>query len=144
MRANLLGRSIVRSVSMTADQEVVPSSFFAHESMRASQQEMIADVLEALSDRGSLLAAAPTGIGKTAAALASALEVANRVHDFSYRPKILFMTGRQSQHKIVVETVRQINSNLPRETPRVKLVDIIGREGTVSYTHLTLPTSDLV
>ena len=129
MRANLLGRSIVRSVSMTADQEVVPSSFFAHESMRASQQEMIADGIEALSERGSLLAAAPTGIGKTAAALASALEVANRVHDFSYRPKILFMTGRQSQHKIVVETVRQINSNLPRETPRVKLVDIIGREG---------------
>ena len=114
---------------MPADQEVVPSSFFAHESMRASQQEMIADGIEALSERGSLLAAAPTGIGKTAAALASALEVANRVHDFSYRPKILFMTGRQSQHKIVVETVRQINSNLPRETPRVKLVDIIGREG---------------
>jgi len=114
---------------MTADQEVVPSQFFAHESMRTSQQEMIADGIEALSEKGSLLAAAPTGIGKTAAALASALEVVNSVHDFLHKPKILFMTGRQSQHKIVVETVRQINSNLPREAPRVKLVDIIGREG---------------
>ena len=114
---------------MTVYQGVVPSPFFAHESMRTSQQEMVADGIEALSERGSLLAAAPTGIGKTAAALASALEVANSVHDFLYKPKILFMTGRQSQHKIVVETVRQINSNLPRETPRVKLVDIIGREG---------------
>ena len=47
--------------------------FFAHENSRSSQREMISDGVRALTDGGFLLAAAPTGIGKTAAALASAL-----------------------------------------------------------------------
>ena len=51
--------------------------FFAHESPRESQKDMIADGINALKDGHFLLAAAPTGIGKTAAALASALKVAN-------------------------------------------------------------------
>ena len=54
------------------------SLFFAHASPRESQIGMIADGIEALKARGFLLAAAPTGIGKTAAALASALNAANQ------------------------------------------------------------------
>ncbi len=103
--------------------------FFAHESPRESQKEMIADGINALKDGRFLLAAAPTGIGKTAAALASALKVANLYSTGSETPKILFLTGRQSQHRIVVDTIREINRRIPQGFSRVKLVDIIGREG---------------
>ena len=41
--------------------------FFAHEVARKSQFEMISDGIDTLAEGGFLLAAAPTGIGKTAA-----------------------------------------------------------------------------
>ncbi|MBJ28788.1 MAG: hypothetical protein CMB61_01850 [Euryarchaeota archaeon] len=103
--------------------------FFAHDSPRESQIGMIADGIKILNDGGFLLAAAPTGIGKTAAALASALRVANLYSISSETPKILFLTGRQSQHRIVVDTIREINRRIPQGFSKVKLVDIIGREG---------------
>ena len=103
--------------------------FFAHDSPRKSQKEMILDGIKVLKDGGYLLAAAPTGIGKTAAALASALRVSNLYRASSETPKILFLTGRQSQHRIVVDTIREINRRIPQGFSKVKLVDIIGREG---------------
>jgi len=103
--------------------------FFAHESPRESQKEMIADGINALKDGHFLLAAAPTGIGKTAAALASALKVANLYSTGSETPKILFLTGRQSQHRIVVDTIREVNRRMSQEFSKMRLVDIIGREG---------------
>ena len=101
--------------------------FFAHEEARRSQIEMISDGVETLSGGGFLLAAAPTGIGKTAAALASALQASFDNNLSPERPKIIFMTGRQSQHRIVVDTVRKINSRIPDGVPKITLVDIIGR-----------------
>ena len=73
--ANLLGRSIGRYETMTA--KVVDSSarYFAHPEVRESQSDMITDGIEALLCEGTLLASAPTGIGKTAASLASAINV---------------------------------------------------------------------
>ena len=103
--------------------------FFAHDSPRESQIAMISDGVKVLRDGGFLLASAPTGIGKTAAALASALSVANLYSTSSETPKILFLTGRQSQHRIVVDTIREINKRIPEGFSKVKLVDIIGREG---------------
>ena len=100
-------------VFMSAGSEVEARLFFAHEQIRDTQKEMVSDGIIALNERGFLLAAAPTGIGKTAAALASAFEVTNFYSASTEMPKILFMTGRQSQHRIVVETVRKINSKLP-------------------------------
>tara|TARA_B100000287_G_scaffold410583_1_gene439190 strand:+ start:878 stop:2878 length:2001 start_codon:yes stop_codon:yes gene_type:complete len=112
---------------MSGDGIVNNGLFFAHESPRESQTGMIADGIEALKDRGFLLAAAPTGIGKTAAALASALNAANQSENAEI-PKIMFLTGRQSQHRIVVDTIREINKRLPTGFARVKVVDIIGRK----------------
>ena len=97
--------------------------FIAHETLRDAQKEMVIDGINALNKQGFLLAAAPTGIGKTAASLASSIEVAR-----SNQNQILFLTGRQSQHKIVIETVRSINSNLEKGISEVKVVDLIGRE----------------
>ena len=107
--------------------------FFAHEVARKSQFEMISDGIDTLTEGGSLLAAAPTGIGKTAAALASALQASFDNNLTTEKPKIIFMTGRQSQHRIVVDTVRQINSRIPDGIPKISLVDIIGREGMCEY-----------
>ena len=102
--------------------------FFAHDEMRKSQKEMISDGIEMLKGRGFLLAAAPTGIGKTAAALASSLAVTNLYNTNPIIPKILFLTGRQSQHRIVVETVKEINNRIPHGFSKIRLVDIVGRE----------------
>jgi len=113
---------------MSAEGVSSSSLFFAHESPRESQIGMISDGIDALKNRGFLLAAAPTGIGKTAAALASALNAANQSGNAEI-PKIMFLTGRQSQHRIVVDTIREINKRLPPGFSRVKVVDIIGREG---------------
>jgi DNA excision repair protein ERCC-2 len=86
---------------------------------------MIREARESLRNKGHHLAAAPTGIGKTAASIAAALEVAM---NSSVKPHILFLTGRQSQHKIVIDTVRKINSRLENNFRDIKVVDIIGRE----------------
>tara|TARA_Y100000589_G_scaffold60118_1_gene50890 strand:- start:12795 stop:14720 length:1926 start_codon:yes stop_codon:yes gene_type:complete len=94
---------------------------------------MIADGVRALTSGGFLLAAAPTGIGKTAAALASALHSSFDNHISPDRANIIFMTGRQSQHKIVVDTVRKINNRIPDGFPKISLVDIIGREGMCDH-----------
>tara|TARA_B100000686_G_scaffold274963_1_gene293278 strand:+ start:3239 stop:5239 length:2001 start_codon:yes stop_codon:yes gene_type:complete len=113
---------------MSHEGEVNADLFFAHDSPRESQREMISDGIEALKCGGFLLAAAPTGIGKTAAALASSIAVAKLYSTSPETPKILFLTGRQSQHRIVVDTIREINKRLPPGFSKLKLVDIIGRK----------------
>ena len=126
MMANLLGRSIIRSASMKAGPSSGAGRFVAHEDLRDAQVEMIGDGIAALGAGGFLLAAAPTGIGKTAAALAAAIEVARSSEE---PPVVMFLTGRQSQHRIVVDTVRRINERLEPDTPGVRLVDLIGQQG---------------
>ena len=114
---------------MTAQSLVAEAGFLAHETLRDSQIWMINDGLEAVSNGGYLFANAPTGIGKTAASLSAALTVSRKQPG----QHVLFMTGRQSQHRIVVETVRNINARLPEGVADVKLVDMIGRESMCEY-----------
>ena len=52
--------------------------YLAHPKPRPGQIDMIRESREALRNGGYHLAAAPTGIGKTAAALAAALEIAEK------------------------------------------------------------------
>ena len=118
---------------MTAEHSVTGARFLAHEALRESQVDMINDGLEAVSKGGFLFANAPTGIGKTAASLSAALTVSRQ----NPGQHILFMTGRQSQHKIVVETVRNINARLPESEAPVTLVDMIGRESMCEYVDRT-------
>ncbi len=97
--------------------------YLAHEEARPGQLEMIHDCLKALQHGRHHLAAAPTGIGKTAAALAAAIDAARTVNG----PRtIFFLTSRQSQHKIVVDTVRRINGRRPPQE-KVRLVDMVGQ-----------------
>ena len=125
MKDNLLGRSIVRFTFMEPADNIRVGNFVAHDKLRSAQEKMITEGIIALEKEGFLFAAAPTGIGKTAASLAAAIEIAR---NSDYPKQVLFLTGRQSQHKIVVETIKSINSKLEQEIPDVKVVDIIGRE----------------
>ena len=95
--------------------------FFAHEILREGQKEMLEVSRNTLANNGHHLAAAPTGIGKTAAALAAALDALFN----SENKTIFFLTGRQSQHRIVIETLRTINDSL--ENQKIRCVDLIGR-----------------
>ena len=104
--------------------DVAGLSWLAHPTPREGQPEMIAACLDTLAKGGAHLASAPTGIGKTAAALAAALEFASSSPE---RKTIMFLTPRQSQHKIVVDTVRRINDM--REQEKITLVDMIGQSG---------------
>jgi DNA excision repair protein ERCC-2 len=97
--------------------------YLAHEEARPGQLEMIHDCLGALRAGGHHLAAAPTGIGKTAAALAAAIDAARTANGSR---TIFFLTSRQSQHKIVVDTVRRINARRPPQE-KVRLVDMVGQ-----------------
>ena len=114
---------------MSEDTKGEESLFFAHETPRESQISMISDGLHSLLNGGFLLAAAPTGIGKTAASIASALRAAFLYNAGEERLKIMFLTGRQSQHRIVVDTIKEVNKKIPSGYSSVRLVDIIGREG---------------
>ena len=99
--------------------------FLAHDNLREGQAKMIHDGNKVLRNSGFLFAAAPTGIGKTAASLSSALTAAKYHPDG--QKKVLFLTGRQSQHRIVVDSVKKINEKMNSSVP-IKLVDMIGRE----------------
>jgi len=110
--------------SMSGEDLASACEFFAHEDLRESQKEMLLDSIDILQENGFLVASAPTGIGKTAASLAAALKVRSESPNSK---KILFLTGRQSQHKIVVDTIKKINEKVGNEL-QIKLADMIGRE----------------
>ena len=96
---------------------------FPYDKFRDVQTKLIAQVHYAVNNKKNLTVHAPTGIGKTAAALAAAIEAARTTDG----PRtIFFLTSRQSQHKIVVDTVRRINARRPRED-KVRLVDMVGQ-----------------
>jgi len=99
--------------------------FLAHDTPRPGQLEMIQESLKALEQGDFHLAAAPTGIGKTAASLAAALQVAS---EQSVKKTVFFLTSRQTQHRIVVDTVRRINQRRKGLMP-VRLVDMVGQAG---------------
>ncbi|MGC9444826.1 MAG: ATP-dependent DNA helicase [Candidatus Methanospirareceae archaeon] len=79
------------------------TSSFPFPTVRDGQREFMEDVWDALDAEGILLAHAPTGIGKTVAALVPA------VHYALANDKIVFfLTSKRSQHKIAIETLRLI------------------------------------
>jgi DNA excision repair protein ERCC-2 len=123
---NLQGGPSVTSGSMGADTAISDLKFLAHGELREGQHQMILDGNQVVGEGGFLLANAPTGIGKTAAALSTALSVARARESHT---TILFMTGRQSQHRIIVDTVRLINERLGPTEEKVSLIDMIGLRG---------------
>jgi DNA excision repair protein ERCC-2 len=77
---------------------------FPFPKMRKHQDRMIEAVSLALEQGGNLLVSAPTGIGKTVAALYAALRFAAK-HGLS----VFFLTSKTTQQKIVADTLRLWN-----------------------------------
>tara|TARA_B100000575_G_scaffold190644_1_gene153760 strand:+ start:49 stop:2052 length:2004 start_codon:yes stop_codon:yes gene_type:complete len=101
----------------------VDYTWLAHDRPRPGQIEMIESCINSLNEGNSHLTSAPTGIGKTAAALAAAFDLASKS---SGNKTVVFLTPKQAQHQIVVDTVRKINQRNNSYT--IRLVDLIGRE----------------
>ncbi|MBN1274843.1 ATP-dependent DNA helicase [Candidatus Woesearchaeota archaeon] len=93
---------------------------FPHENIRPSQQELIDEVKKAVRDGKDLIAHAPTGLGKTAAALAPAL-----TETLGDDKTIFFLTSRHTQHEIALRTLEDIRD---RHGKRFQAVDIIGKK----------------
>ena len=91
---------------------------FPHSTIREGQERFLEDARMCLSQRTHLLAYAPTGLGKTAVSLTAAVETV-----LPSNGTVLFLTPRQSQHAIAVDTLRAI-----WRKQRIGAVDLIGRD----------------
>src|SRR5947208_2644739 len=86
--------------------------------VRDGQSDFLQDARKTLAGGKHLLAHAPTGIGKTAVALVAALDYALNTDQL-----VLFLTSRQSHHRIAIETVRRIEA----KGPRIPTIDLIAK-----------------
>ncbi len=96
-----------------------PPIWFPFPSIRPGQAEFLDDARDALAGGMHLLAHAPTGIGKTAVALAAAVEAADREDRL-----VVFLTAKQSHHRIVIDTVARMRSR----GVAVSVVDVVGKQ----------------
>lgn len=93
---------------------------FPYAHVRPEQDRLIDAVRSTLRTKQSLVVHAPTGLGKTAATIAPAVE-----HAIANDLVVLFLTGRHTQHEIALETIKLI-----RERHNVDLLcaDLIGKQ----------------
>jgi len=87
--------------------------------IREGQAQFLDDARRAIAEGKHLLAYAPTGIGKTAVALVATLEAA-----VSQGKLVLFLTSRQSQHRIAIETLKRLEAR----GARIASVDVIAKQ----------------
>ncbi len=93
---------------------------FPFEEIRPVQKQFYEDCKEACLKGTTLLAYAPTGIGKTAAVLSAVLEYAKK-----YDKKVIFTTSRHSQHTIVINTLKMIKE---KNNLNIVVADIINKQ----------------
>jgi len=105
--------------------DILEKTLFPFPRIRDEQRSMLEGVVETIEKGGSLIANAPTGIGKTAASLSPALAYA-----IENGKTVFFLTPKHSHHYIVVETLRKMRQ---RYKKRVVSVDIIGKQWTCLY-----------
>src|SRR3989344_801400 len=94
-------------------------NFFPYGTIRDGEKEFIDDLGQVFREHKILLAHAPTGLGKTASALAVALQEA-----LKNKKKVFFLTNRHTQHKIVVDTLKEIKE---KTGINVSCVDLVGK-----------------
>lgn len=99
---------------------------FPFRDVREGQKEFMEDSKDIFSKGDSLIAHAPTGIGKTAAVITSAIKTKREDE------KIFFLTSKQSQHRIAINTVK----NMPSE---VSAVDVISKQNMCPREESRLP-----
>ncbi|PKM92381.1 MAG: hypothetical protein CVU81_00720, partial [Euryarchaeota archaeon HGW-Euryarchaeota-1] len=78
------------------------------------------DVAATIETQKILIAHAPTGIGKTVSVLAPAVKYAVKNNKI-----VFFLTSKQSQHKIVIETLKKMSDKADFE---IKVVDVVSKQ----------------
>ncbi len=94
--------------------------YFPHDLVRAGQKEMIENIEKALNTSESIIISAPTGIGKTAGAIAPSIK-----YLLEHKKKVFFLTSRQTQHLIALSTIKEISK---KASLNIKCADIVGRK----------------
>ena len=96
------------------------STLFPYDAVRKEQDKLVATILSTIKNKGQLVVHAPTGLGKTVASLAPAIELA-----IAEKKIVVFMTSRLTQHKLALETVSKIRQ---RHNIKIPVVDLIGKQ----------------
>lgn len=94
--------------------------FFPHDIVRDIQDALLNEITNTLNKNKNLVVHAPTGLGKTAASLAPALYEAMITNK-----TIFFLTSRNTQHKIAIDTLKQIKV---KYDANFNVTDIIGKK----------------
>ena len=89
------------------DLEAIETLLFPHKEIREAQDVLIKKIDEVIKLKTNLIVHAPTGLGKTAAALSPALT--HILKKDNKNVTIYFLTSRHTQHKIVIDTLKKIN-----------------------------------
>jgi len=93
---------------------------FPHDTVRPVQSDLIIQVEEAINTKSHLIAHAPTGLGKTAAALSPALAWA-----IENKGTVFFLTSRHTQHFLAIDTLKKIKE---KHGVNFQVVDLIGKK----------------
>ena len=89
---------------------------FPYDKVRDEQNNLIEEIIKAVTNNTNLIAHAPTGLGKTAAALSPLVKL---------KQTLFFITPRHTQHKIVIETLQQIKA---KHNVNISVVDFLGKK----------------
>ena len=93
---------------------------FPFERIRDGQKEFLQDARSVVENGKHIIAHAPAGIGKTAAALSATLE-----YSLPHNKQVFFLTSRQSQHKIAINTLRMIRDRCATD---IVAIDVISKQ----------------
>lgn len=93
---------------------------FPFDEPRKIQKAFIMQAMQVISSGQNFLVHAPTGIGKTAAALSPALTYA-----LKNNKTVFFLTSRHTQHMIAIETLKKIKA---KHDVKFNVVDLVGKQ----------------
>gem|GEM_PF-1040293 len=105
--------------------KIVPAgtALFPFEKMRGGQDKFISDVVETVNSGRHLVAHAPTGLGKTVSSLTPTVEFA-----LKNGKVVFFLTSKQSQHKIVIDTLKSMQKKAKEKGMNIVAIDIISKQ----------------
>ncbi|MDP7458382.1 MAG: ATP-dependent DNA helicase [Candidatus Woesearchaeota archaeon] len=102
------------------DPQKLKDVLFPYDAVRDVQGEMMDEVRKIIEDKKDAVLHAPTGLGKTAAALGPALAYA-----LKYNKTVFFLTARHTQHVIALDTLEKIKK---KHDVNIKVADMIGKK----------------